>query len=97
MNDDFKDEAIFQVYGRLSAHEFMLEILWSQFFAQMTPDQATKFASDIEAKMKRAWMAKDVDPRASSDAGLQVARDAQVMAGRFLKKALDRASEIRGR
>jgi len=93
---DFGDDAVPQIYGRLTVHEFMLEILWSQYFAQMRPDQAAKFAADIEARMKRAWIADDVDPRASG-AALQVALDAQVMAGRLLKKALDRANEIRGK
>jgi hypothetical protein len=93
---DFQNEAQAQIYGRLSAHEFMLEILWSQFFAQMSQEQAVKFAAEVEKRMKRAWIAEDVDPRAPEGAALQVALDAQVMATRFLKKALDRANEIRG-
>ena len=92
MEQGFKAESIPQIYGRLSAHEFMLEMLYSQFFAQMSEERASELASEIEKRMKRTWVAPSPDP---SNRTFQLEVDSHVMVARFLEKALAQANDIR--
>jgi len=94
---DYQSEATIQIYGRLTAHEFMLEILLSQFLAQFSQEQATSFAAKIVSQMRTAWTADDADSRAPEDAALRAAHDAQLLASRLLEKALERAGAIRAK
>jgi len=89
------DEAIIQAYGRLTAHEFLLEIMYANWFAQMPEPQARRMSSDIRSRMKRAYSAHDADQSSAETSGLQIMQDADVLADRFLQKVEKREAEIR--
>ncbi len=97
MDGEFGDEAVFQIYGRLSAHESMLVTLYALYFSQMKPEDAEDFVRNIERQMKTAFVSEEADQRAPEGVGLQVARDSQVMASRLLQKALKQAAVLRAK
>jgi hypothetical protein len=89
------DENITQAYARLTCHEFMLEILYANFLADMSATDAQSFASKILSRSQSAWMAPDVDKDFAENNGLKVVQDSHAMTSRFLEKALARSTEIR--
>lgn len=83
-----------QIFARLSMHEFMLEIVFAQYWASVPNDDAELARDKILQLMKNAYIARDARPEYVDDA-LGVAEDSRVMTERFLGKVLDRAQVIR--
>ncbi len=88
------DEPTVQTFARLTAHEFLLEILYAQWFAQMPESDENVVADRIRTLLKQVYIAPDADVPAD-DAALRLAMDSQVMGVRFLEKVKKRAGDIR--
>lgn len=88
------DDATRQAYARLTVHEFMLEILYAQYWAQGSPADAEEARRNILRLMRQAYAAPDVDPAALEDV-FPLLRDAELLAERFLEKVILRAGQIR--
>lgn len=84
-----------QVAARLTSHEFLLEILYAHWFAQLPVEAASSIAAEIIRKTRSSYVAADSDQQAVEDAGVQVALDSQVMTERFFAKVEERAHQIR--
>jgi hypothetical protein len=89
------DETIRQTLARLTVHEFMLEILYAQYWANGTAAESEGARKEILRVMKSAYLAPDTDPRGVDDDLLILLQDAQVLAERFLEKVIERAAVIR--
>ena len=89
------DEAMLQAYGRLTAHEFLLEVLYANWLAHMTQADADRTISELRNRMRRSYSAPDADQSMAENFGLQIVQDAKQLMDRFLKKVEARTSEIR--
>jgi hypothetical protein len=91
------DDNLLQAYARLTAHEFLLEVLYANWFASLAEPNARQLSTDIKKRMQTAYTSPDVDQSAAETYGLQVVKDAAVMADRFFKKVEAREAEIRAK
>ena len=92
MNDDL----LLQAYARLTAHEFMLEVMYANWFASIPEATARQISSELQTRMRRAYSAPNAVAGAAN-IDLQIAADAATMADRFLVKVAARGAEIRAR
>ena len=90
------DEAILQAYARLTAHEFLLEVMYANWLAQMPESNAERMLADFRSRMKRAYTTHDADQQAAEDFGLQIARDAEQLMARLVQEVKE-PGEDRGR
>lgn len=91
------DEAILQAYGRLTAHEFLLEVMYANWFANLPELNARQMTADLRKRSRSAYSAPDADQPSADNYGLQIMKDSEVMTGRFLQKVEKREAEIRAR
>lgn len=91
------DDLQAQVCARLTAHEFMLEVMYANWFASLSELNARQLSRDLRNRMRNAYVASDADQAAAEDVGLQIMRDAEVLADRFLQKVERREAEIRAK
>lgn len=90
------DEAMLQAYARLTTHEFMLEIMYANWFANLPEANAKQISADLRSRMRRAYSSPDAAADVTNS-DLRVAADAAVLADRFLDKVDRRAAEIRAK
>lgn len=89
------DDNLVQVYGRLTAHEFLLEVMYANWLAQMPELQARQMSSDLRKRVRKAYTAPDANQSEAEAIGLQVVQDSEVMTERFLRKVEAREAGIR--
>lgn len=89
------DDDLIQAYGRLTAHEFLLEVLYANWLAHMSEAQAAQFEADFRRVSRSFYAAADVQQEAAAQNGMTVIRDASAMMERFWGKVRSREAEIR--
>ncbi|WP_439611478.1 hypothetical protein [Reyranella sp.] len=92
MNDN--DDQILELTGRLSAHEFLLEVFIANWMADMRPEHIKAFADDLVSMSRRAYGPLTGDP--AEIRRMQRVREAGEQAIQHLaRKAERRALNIR--
>lgn len=94
MTDEMSDWDI-QASARLTSHEFLLEILYADWLAQLPKEAADAIAEQIIRKTRSSFAAIDADPDAIEAAGFQVVSNSTAMTQGFFDKAIARADDIR--
>ena len=85
-----------QILSRIAALEYLLEMGYATWVAQMTENEIEEFQRDFETRLATTWVASQVDPfvgRTEFDA--DVIREAQGLAIRFWKRVREREAAIR--
>lgn len=89
------DDILTQVFGRLTAHELVMEVMMANWLASMPEDAAKTFVDDFRLKGLLAyWPAEKV---ISDDDASLIIQDSQQMIDHFLDKAVRRSREIRAK
>lgn len=88
------DDALRQAYARLNVHELLLEILFSQYWAQGSTEEDRGAAKTILNMIRNVRIPSDAHIEESFD-DLQIMKDAKVIAERLLRKIEMRAESIR--
>jgi hypothetical protein len=89
------DEKI-QVLARIVALEYLLEMGYATWVAQMTDAEIEEFQRDFEMRLSTTWVASQVDPFIGrSEFDTDVTREAQGLAVRFWKRVREREAKIR--
>jgi len=89
------DDNLVQAYGRLTSHEFLLEILYAQLLAQMPEDSARAMKEQILKQMKNAYTHEATKPGMAESAGMTIVNDAAQMTEIFMDKVSRREHQIR--
>lgn len=84
-----------QVYGRLTAHEFFLELIYANWFASLPEANARQISSDLRSRVWKGYISPDAQQKKVEASGLSMMMDVEVMTDRFLKKVESREAEIR--
>lgn len=87
MTDD-----LLQAYARISAHEFLVEILYAKWLSSVPEETATTIVSEIRRLSKAACIAPDAI--SAGDSALQVAHDCALFTNRILDKAVSRSDAM---
>jgi hypothetical protein len=90
MNDD-----LLQVYSRLSVHEYFLEVMYANIFAQMDEAATKELAARIRANLRQSQIAPGSSQQAAEAFGLQIAQYSAAMSERLLSKIEARAASIK--
>jgi hypothetical protein len=72
------DDNLVQVYGRLTAHEFLLEVMYANWFAHMPESQARQMSSDLRKRVRKAYAAPDADQSAAANSAGQRHNDREI-------------------
>lgn len=94
MNDN--DDQILQLAGRISAHEFLLEVFIANWMADMTSEQISGFADDLVRVGRKAYGPVTGDP-AEIQRIQRVRAAGEEAIENLARKAERRAREIRER
>lgn len=88
------DSRMADVAARLSAHEFLIEVLFAQMLADCDPGMADRIIADIRELSGRGRLPPRSGPVDVADLEVLEARMREVI-GRFLEKADERSRQIR--
>ncbi|MCH7806946.1 MAG: hypothetical protein IH995_07370 [Proteobacteria bacterium] len=88
------NEITLDIIARLSVHEFLLEILYSNNLVQIKEKNAKAFVEDLKQRMKKGHVSPNTNQKLGKDYGLKIQQRAVELMDDFLEKALDRASGI---
>ncbi|MCH8172555.1 MAG: hypothetical protein IIA70_04510 [Proteobacteria bacterium] len=88
------NEITLDIIARLSVHEFLLEILYSNNLVQIKEKNAKAFVEDLKRRMKTGHVSPNTNQKLGKDYGLKIQQRAVELMDDFLEKALDRASGI---
>jgi hypothetical protein len=82
--------------ARVAALEFLLEMGYATWVAQMTASEIEEFQREFEERLRTTWTQSQIDPFVGgSEIGTDVIREAQGVAVRFWKRVRERQSSIR--
>jgi hypothetical protein len=96
--DAMSPEEKTQILSRIAALEYLLEMGYATWVAQMTDAEIDEFQRDFETRLATTWVASQVDPfigRTEFDE--DVIREAQGLAIRFWKRVREREAAIRAK
>ena len=88
------NEITLDIIARLSVHEFLLEILYSNNFVQIKEKNAEAFVKDLKRRMKTGYVSPNENQKLAEEYDLKIQQKAVEIMDDFLEKALDRASGI---
>ena len=88
------NEITLDIIARLSVHEFLLEILYSNNFVQIKEKNAEAFVKDLKRRMKTGHVSPNENQELAENYGLEIQQKAVEIMDDFLEKALNRASGI---
>jgi len=82
------------IIARLSVHELLIEIIYSNNLVQIKKKNAEAFVVDIKRRMKTGHVSLKANQELAEEYGLEVQQKAVEIMDDFLEKAFDRASGI---
>jgi hypothetical protein len=90
-----KDEETDQLLARVSALEYLLEIGYATWMAQMSTTELMEFDRQFDQRLRTTWPLA-VEPFGSlSERNPEILREAQAISARFWKKAREKERDIR--
>jgi hypothetical protein len=85
-----------QILSRIAALEYLLEMGYATWVAQMTDNEIEEFQREFETRLATIWVASQVDPFIGrTEFDTDVIREAQGLAIRFWKRVREREAAIR--
>ena len=88
------DKDIVAIYGRLMAHEFLLEVTWANALASANDEFAEETFRQLKNRSRVTQMPQGSDP-SEADQVLEIGRECSTVIERFCEKVRARRDNLR--